>query len=141
MRAQPTTQRRVAPSRSRQSATSHSTAPQRPNSQEAVPAHLTDQPALLHAQPHQPQALPAGPHRAAPGKPPSRSKQRRVAPGHIYDMGFRGATHEREGHPRTRSPRHGRHPHLPIAENERGRTWSLRREECREVLCHRGTGE
>ena len=59
----------------------------------------------------------------------SRSKQRRVAPGHTkWGSQVRGGSVE--GYPRTHSPRHDRHPHLPIAVNERAHLEFC--EKCRE---------
>jgi hypothetical protein len=66
----------------------------------------------------------------------SRSQQRRVAPGHTkWGSRGRGATHEREGHPRTHSPRHDRHPHLPFAVNGLGRTLSFARKSAESESC------
>ena len=84
----------------------------------------SDRPARAHH--HRPQALPAEPHRAAPGKPAA--EQSSAASRQAIRSWVRGATHEREGYPRTRSPRHGHHSHLPFAANGLGRTLSLREE-------------
>ena len=102
---------------------------QHPSSQARPdPSHPIDRP---RAHPHRSQALPAGPHRAAPGKPPAeqRPKQRRVALG-CTKWGSRGYACVREGYPKTHSPRHGRHLHLPFAVNGLGRTLSFARERC-----------
>ena len=60
----------------------------------------------------------AEPHRAR-RESPSRAKQRRVARARTTE-GSRVRGVSVEGYPRTRSPRQGRHPHLPIAVNGLG---------------------
>ena len=105
---------------------------QRPRTPAAPqPQARPTQPTRTRARP--PPPTPSAPRRASSrraGKAPSRSKQRRVAPGHTkWGSRVRGASVE--GYPRTHSPRQGRHPHLPIAVNERAHL-EFAEKECRE---------
>ena len=114
-------------------AASHSTAAaQHSSSTAVVPPHPTDRSACGHAStptPTDPKRSPQSliaPRRESP----SRAKQRRVAPGRAME-GSRVRGVSVEGHPRARSPRHSRHPHLPIAVSERLHL-EFARKRCRE---------
>ena len=79
-----------------------------------------------HAQPHRPQALPAAHHRAAPGKPQqSKAAPRRAGP---YEVGVAGLLMSARGtRGLVRPDMAAILPHLPIAVNGLGRTWSFAR--------------